>query len=147
MGEWTRFLEKACPFTCYTQDATTYQGARVATHVQGLWRNADFLKFWAGETISIFDSHITQLALPLVAVTVLNAPPLQMGILSAVGTVPILVLSLRVGAWVDRQHRRPLLIVTNAARALVLSIIPQLACFTRHTSRPILNNTTNPPMV
>lgn len=119
----------------------------MATHVQGLWRNADFLKFWAGETISIFGSHITQLALPLVAVTVLNAPPLQMGILSAVGTVPILVLSLRVGAWVDRQHRRPLLIVTNAARALVLGIIPQLACFTRHTSRPILNNTTNPPMV
>lgn len=46
----------------------------------GLWRNRDFMKLWVGETVSLFGSQFTQLALPLTAVLFLQATPLQMGI-------------------------------------------------------------------
>jgi len=38
----------------------------------GLWRHADFVKLWAGQTISLFGSRITFLALPLTAVLVME---------------------------------------------------------------------------
>ena len=33
-----------------------------------LWRDGDFLKLWLGQTISLFGSQVTTLALPLTAV-------------------------------------------------------------------------------
>ena len=39
---------------------------------RSLLRHPDFLKLWTAETISVFGSAITQLALPLIAATVLN---------------------------------------------------------------------------
>jgi hypothetical protein len=47
----------------------------------GLWRHPEFLKLWAGETISRFGSEISLLAIPLTAALVLNASPSQMGLL------------------------------------------------------------------
>jgi hypothetical protein len=39
----------------------------------GLWRNPDFLKLWAGQTVSQMGSMISREALPLTAVLVLGA--------------------------------------------------------------------------
>ena len=64
----------------------------------GLWRHADFMKLWAGQTISLLGSSITMLALPLTAVLVLEATPAQMGILEAIGALPSLLLGLFAGA-------------------------------------------------
>ena len=38
----------------------------------GLWRHADFLKLWLGQTISLFGTQIKFLALPLTAILVLD---------------------------------------------------------------------------
>ncbi len=46
-----------------------------------LWRHHDFLRLWAGQTVS--GSQVTQLALLLAAVLTLHASALQMGFLSA----------------------------------------------------------------
>ena len=35
------------------------------TRLTGLWRHADFLKLWAGQTVSVFGDQIGLLALPL----------------------------------------------------------------------------------
>src|SRR4030065_378471 len=43
----------------------------------GLWRHADFLKLWAGETISLLGSQVTLLAIPLLAAVRLQATPSQ----------------------------------------------------------------------
>lgn len=51
----------------------------------GLWRHPDFLKLWAGQTVSLFGSAFTTLALPLTAVLVLGATPLAIGLLAAIG--------------------------------------------------------------
>lgn len=92
-----------------------------------LHRHPEFGKLWTGQTISAFGSAVTGLALPLTAVVMLKASPLQMGVLAALGFVPHLALGLPAGVWVDRWPRRPVLIVTDVARALLLGSIPALA--------------------
>jgi Na+/melibiose symporter-like transporter len=89
-----------------------------------LWRHPEFMKFWAGQTISVFGSSITELALPLTAVITLSATPAQMGLLRAAGSLPFLLVSLFAGAWVDRTRRRPILLWADFGRAGLLALIP-----------------------
>jgi MFS family permease len=89
-----------------------------------LWHHADFLKLWAGETISRFGSQVSLLAIPLTAVLVLKAAPVQMGILTAAGALPSLSFGLLAGVWADRLRRRPILIIADIGRFLLLCLIP-----------------------
>lgn len=93
----------------------------------GLWRHPDFLKLWAGQTVSLLGSAVTLLALPAVAIYTLGATPLQMGLLAATGSLPALLFGLPVGAWVDRRRRRPLLVLADLGRGLLLLAIPVAA--------------------
>ena len=93
----------------------------------GLWWHPDFMKLWVGSTVSRFGSQITFLALPLTVVLVLDATPVQMGVLMAMGTAPALVLGLGAGVWVDRKKKRPIMIATDYGRALLLLAVPALA--------------------
>lgn len=88
----------------------------------GLWRNADFLKLWAGRTISKFGSLLG--ALQFTAILVLNATPFQLALLTAAGVAPGLLVGLVAGAWVDRLRRRPILISADIGRAALLGSIP-----------------------
>ena len=92
-----------------------------------LWRHADFLKLWAGESVSLLGSQITFLALPLTAVTWLEATPFEMGLLGALEFAPFLLFSLVAGVWADRLPRRPILMAANIGRALLLGSIPLMA--------------------
>jgi MFS family permease len=94
-----------------------------------LWANPDFAKLWAAQTVSKFGAHITDAALAATAVIVLKADARQMGLLSALGSLPVLALSLLAGVWVDRLRRRPILIWTDLARGLILAAIPVAALF------------------
>jgi len=87
-------------------------------------RNPEFTKLWIGQSISLIGSQVTLLALPIAAAVTLSATPLQMGILSAVGSAPALLFGLLAGVWVDRNKRRPILIGADIGRALVLGVIP-----------------------
>ena len=53
--------------------------------LNGLWRNADFVRLWTSLTITHFGGQITFLALPLTAALLLNATPFEMGVLIALG--------------------------------------------------------------
>lgn len=89
-----------------------------------LWHNGNFRKFWAAQTISVGGSGMTQVALPLTAVLILQASPAQMGFLRALEYAPFILMSLFAGVWVDRLPRRPILMGTNIGRALLLGSIP-----------------------
>src|SRR5215207_7828561 len=93
----------------------------------GLWRNADFMRLWLGQTISKFGSHITGVAFPLTALLLLGAGPAEMGLLAAVGAAPALVIGLLAGVWVDRLRRRPILIAADLGRAVLLLSVPLAA--------------------
>jgi MFS family permease len=95
----------------------------------GLWRHPDFLKLWAGETISLLGSQVTLLAMPLVAAVTLGAGPFQMGVLGTVQYIPWLLVGLPAGAWIDRMRRRPVMVAADLARALLLGFIPLAAIF------------------
>jgi MFS family permease len=91
---------------------------------QSLWRHVDFLKLWAGQTVSELGSVVTRTAVPLVALLLLGAGPLQMALLVVSGSLAVLLVGLFAGAWVDRLRRRPLLIWADAIRAVLLLSIP-----------------------
>lgn len=63
----------------------------------GLWGHTDFLKLWAGQTVSVFGTQVTLLALSLAAVLTLNASAWEMGLLSAAERAPFLLAALFVG--------------------------------------------------
>ncbi|MET8360070.1 MFS transporter [Micromonospora sp. NPDC005171] len=89
-----------------------------------LHRDRRFRTFWAGETISQFGDRVSELALPLIAVSLLTATPVQVSVLTALIWLPNL-LGLFLGAWVDqRTHKRQLLIIADLVRAAVLLSLP-----------------------
>lgn len=91
------------------------------------WLGRDFLKLWTGQTVSELGSSITLLALPTAAVIGFHANALQVGLLAAMSRIPFPFLSLFAGVVVDRLPRRPILIVCDAGRCLVLASIPLAA--------------------
>ena len=93
-------------------------------HRKPLWRDANFLRFWAATTISVFGSRITGLALPLAAIEILDARAFELGLLGTFGFLPFLVVGLVVGVWVDQLRRRPILIAADILRAALLASIP-----------------------
>lgn len=95
--------------------------------MSSLWRHREFLKFWAGAAISDVGSQVTLLAVPLIAALTLQATPWQMGLVSAAGGAPILLVGLFAGVWVDRVRRRPVMIATDVGRAALLLVIPLAA--------------------
>ncbi|MFE1838788.1 MFS transporter [Streptomyces sviceus] len=85
-----------------------------------LWRDGDFRSLWVGQTASQLGEHTSLLVLPLFAVLTLDAGAGELGVLRAVGQAPILLLSLFVGAWVDRWRTRTVMVLSDAGRALAL---------------------------
>lgn len=95
-----------------------------------LWRHRDFVRLWAGQTVSVFGSQVTELALPFAAVLTLHATALQMGLLSAAGMAPWIAFALLVGVWVDRRaRRRRILVASDLGRAAILLSVPVAAAF------------------
>ena len=90
----------------------------------GLWRHGDFLKLWSASTVSLFGTQISQLALPLAAVLVLDASAFEVAALGTVEFLPFILFTLPAGVWVDRLRRRPILIAGDLGRAVLLATVP-----------------------
>jgi MFS family permease len=90
----------------------------------GLWRHREFLKLWSAETISQFGSQVGQLALPLVAILVLDASAFEVAALGIAVFLPFIIFTLPAGIWVDRMRRRPILVAGDLGRAFLLATIP-----------------------
>jgi MFS family permease len=90
----------------------------------GLWRHPDFLRLWSAETISQVGTQVSNLALPLVAIVTLDATAFEVAALGTVVFLPWLLFSLPAGVWVDRLRRRPILVVADLGRGLLLASVP-----------------------
>ena len=99
---------------------------KTATSVRSwlLLRNTDFFKMWSAETFSVFGVQFSGLAIPWIAAITLKVSSIEMGVLAALGTVPFLLFGLFVGVYADRNRRRPIMIMSDIARALSLAFIP-----------------------
>ena len=86
-----------------------------------------FAPFWWASSVSTFGTYITTLALQVLVVTTLAGGAFDVGLVNAARWLPYLLLGLVVGAMVDRVRRKPLLVATDATRAVLLVAIPVLA--------------------
>jgi MFS family permease len=91
---------------------------------RSLLRHPDFLKLWTAETVSVFGTQISALAIPVVAVIILKASALEVALLGTIEFLPFILFTLPAGAWVDRLRRRPIMIVGDLGRAAALISIP-----------------------
>jgi MFS family permease len=99
-------------------------------HAGRLWQNRDYLLLWSGQAISTTGSAASELALPLLILSLTHSP-LQAGLVGALRTVAILVTNLPAGALVDRWNRKNTMMWCDTGRAVALASIP-LAFFLGH---------------
>jgi MFS family permease len=91
---------------------------------RSLWAVADYRNLWMSQTTSLFGTGITLLALPLVALFALDASPFEIGLLWAVEYLPILLIGLPAGVWVERLPLRAVMIGADLIRAVALLAVP-----------------------
>jgi MFS family permease len=89
-----------------------------------LRRSSDYRKLWTAATISLFGTQVSLIAIPVIAIFLLNAEPYQVALIGTVEFLPFLLFTLPAGAWVDRLPRRLILVVGDFGRALSLASIP-----------------------
>ncbi|MEU8321218.1 MFS transporter [Nonomuraea sp. NPDC048881] len=92
-----------------------------------LWRQRDFVLLWGSQTTSSLGNEISYLALPLVAGLVLDASPVELGLLTAARRLPVLFASLPAGALSDRWRKRPVMIVAFLVSGCAMGTIPLAA--------------------
>jgi MFS family permease len=82
------------------------------------------MKLWIGQSISEFGTPVSQIAIPWIAIKILDASAFAVAALTTVQFLPFLLFALPAGVWVDRLPRRMILIVGDGGRALLLASIP-----------------------
>jgi MFS family permease len=92
-----------------------------------LLRDAVYRRLWLSILISSVGNQVTMLALPLTAAVLLHATPTQMGLLTAVQTLPFVLFSLPSGVWLDRVRKLPVYIAGEICIAVVLASVPLAA--------------------
>lgn len=108
------------------RECVVVPNTRSFTQHRSLWHNRDFLILWSGQLVSAFGSRIAVFAAPLLIVALTGSPALA-GLLSALATLPGVVLSLPAGALIDRWNRKRVMIVCDCGRAIAIGSIPVAA--------------------
>jgi len=93
-----------------------------------LWRNADYMLLWGGQVVSTLGSTASTIIYPLL-ILALTGSPSDAGIAGALRALPYLVLSLPVGALVDRWDRKRVMILCDVGRAIAVASIPAAMAF------------------
>lgn len=102
-----------------------------------LWRHRDYMRLFLASTLATLGATVSQMALPLTAVQLLDASATQMGILAACELLPFALLSLPAGVWVDRSRKKRLAAVFDLLGACALALVP-LAHLLGVLSLPVL---------
>ncbi len=89
-----------------------------------LWRDPTYLRLWSSILTASFANQVMLLALPLTAAVLLQATPLQMGLLTAIELAPFILLSLPSGVWLDRVRKLPVYIVGETLIAFAAASVP-----------------------
>jgi len=81
------------------------------------------------QAVSQLGSQVSQLALPLAAILVLDASAFEVALLGTVEFLPFLLFALPAGVWVDRLPRKPILVLGDLGRAAALASVPLAYAF------------------
>ena len=95
-----------------------------------LRRNANFRRYFFGQSVSLLGDQISNIALPLTAVLALHATAAQMGAVLTVSLIPNLLFSLHAGVWLDRSGSRiRAMLIADVLRGLVTLAVPVAYAF------------------
>jgi MFS family permease len=100
-------------------------------------RDHDFRWFWGGNTISVFGTQITAVALPLVAVLTLHAGAGAVAAISTCAFLPNVLFPLIVGHRLEHQRRRRVMVWSDLLRSVALAVVP-VSWFAGSLSVPLL---------
>lgn len=107
-------------------NATDYQ------EPQPLWRNVNFLILLSGQGISLTGTQVTQVTLPLLLLSLTNSPALA-GLITAIGSLSLLLFCLPAGALVDRWNRKRVMLICDSLSTLGLLSLALALLFNRLT--------------
>jgi predicted MFS family arabinose efflux permease len=93
-----------------------------------LWRNRDYMLLWGGQVVSTLGSMASSVVYPLL-ILALTGSPEAAGIATALRFFPYLVLSLPVGALIDRWDRKRVMVWCDVGRGLATASIPLAMAF------------------
>ena len=88
-----------------------------------LWRQPEFRLLWGAQVVSTLGSHAVGIVVPLL-ILAMTSSPAAVGLASALGVIPYLLLVLPVGALIDRWDRRRVMIAANLGAAVVALSVP-----------------------
>ncbi|MEU7644170.1 MFS transporter [Streptomyces huasconensis] len=88
------------------------------------WRIGDFRVLFSATALSQLGTNIGYVAIPIVAVTALDARPGQVGALATLSMAAFLLIGLPAGAWVDRMRHRRVLIAADLVRGSLYATVP-----------------------
>ncbi|MGC4812936.1 MFS transporter [Micromonospora sp. DT228] len=83
-----------------------------------------FRLLYAAALVNGVGFHIGQLAVPVLAVSLLSASPGEVGLLGALSTAAFLLIGLPAGVWVDRLPHRAVLVAADLTRAALVASVP-----------------------
>jgi hypothetical protein len=104
---------------------TMNQTQRKASPFGEVLGNRDFRLLWLGEGVSVLGDHFYMIALPWLVLQ-LTGDSLAMGTVLALSAVPRALLMLVGGALTDRFSPRSMMLASNAARFILVSILTGL---------------------
>ncbi|MEU6968939.1 MFS transporter [Kitasatospora aureofaciens] len=89
-----------------------------------VWRQRNFRAMWSAHTVSQFGTQIMFFVIPVLALTNLSASTGQLGLISAMETLPFLLVGLQAGALLDRWDRRRVMVTADIGRAVAIAVLP-----------------------
>ena len=96
------------------------------------------LQLWTAETISQLGTQVSALAIPFVAIEILQASTFEVALLERRRVPAVPPDRLPAGVWVDRLRRRPMMIAGDLGRAIALATIPLAYLLGRPDDHPAL---------
>jgi MFS family permease len=92
-------------------------------HETAVHREPGFRRLWAANFSDEAGSQFSAMAMQVTAVSVLGASTLQLGVLTALGRLAYLVIGIPVGAWVDRWHKKHVMVLWGLVRAVAVASV------------------------
>jgi predicted MFS family arabinose efflux permease len=98
--------------------------SQLETKPKSMFRNPDYLKMFVSVGASQVGLQIAYFSISIVAVVVLDLSEAQIGVLYAMDQIALVLFGLLVGVWVDRMRDKPIIVISEILRAVVMLSVP-----------------------
>lgn len=85
--------------------------------------NGRFLALLGGQGMSYFGNSISSITLPILILN-LTSSGFMMGLIGTLEIIPLFLVGLPAGVWVDRWNRKTILLVADLSRFILVGLIP-----------------------